>query len=638
MTHREPQRGRLPHRTRGSRQARHGARLGRAGRLPGDARLLHGGAPAARDHRAADRRRAGPPTSRPPSWSAARSPAASRPRHAADDRRASPPTPGSRPRRSPLRGGGRTARATRLAGARPAGRPDGRGDPRARPGLGLASQPARTRRRRDRDPRHPHRAAAGPAPRLTGYDLICLTSANGVHELFERLQPRARRARLAGARVAAIGPGTARALREHGVIADVVPERFVAEGLVEALARHPGAAVPSSRAPRRPATCCPMGCALGARRSMWSRSTRRSPSRSSPSSRRWSRADYLTFTSSSTVRFFLARPARPVSATRLVSIGPVTSATLREHGREPDVEAARHDIDGLLEAIVADAAASRIGDQTLPMARPAVITFLLGLRPRRRLRRRLPRGDRQALPARHGSSTSATACRATTSARARSRWRRRCPICRSACIWRWSIPTSGPSAAPSPCASPTVGVLVGPDNGLLMAAARERGAGSRRLTSRARGSSRADQRDVPRPRHFAPVAAAVADGGSLAAVGEPLDPADLVRLELPVAQMRRRERSSPMSATSTASATCRSTRAMRSWPTRASSSGARCGDRGRPSAASPLRTRGPSPTWGRVSCCSTRTPGAGSQLAVSHGDAAQRLGVAVGDELTIRPQ
>ncbi len=44
---------------------------------------------------------------------------------------------------------------------------------------------------------------------------------------------------LAGARVAAIGPGTASALRSHGVIADVVPERFVAEGLVEALADVP---------------------------------------------------------------------------------------------------------------------------------------------------------------------------------------------------------------------------------------------------------------------------------------------------------------------------------------------------------------------------------------------------------------
>jgi uroporphyrinogen-III synthase len=42
--------------------------------------------------------------------------------------------------------------------------------------------------------------------------------------------------------------------------------------------------------------------------------------------------------------------------TRLVSIGPVTSQALRDRGREPDVEAARHDIDGLVEAIVEDVA------------------------------------------------------------------------------------------------------------------------------------------------------------------------------------------------------------------------------------------------------------------------------------------
>ena len=65
------------------------------------------------------------------------------------------------------------------------------------------------------------------------------------------------------------------------------------------------------------------------------------------------RADYLTFTSSSTVRFFLAS-AQPGPDTRIVSIGPVTSATLRERGLSVDVEATRHDIEGLLEAIVAD--------------------------------------------------------------------------------------------------------------------------------------------------------------------------------------------------------------------------------------------------------------------------------------------
>ncbi len=80
----------------------------------------------------------------------------------------------------------------------------------------------------------------GPLPDVAGYDLVCLTSPNGVRLLFSRLLAAGRDARaLAGARVAAIGPGTAAALREHGVIADVVPERFVAEGLVEALADVP---------------------------------------------------------------------------------------------------------------------------------------------------------------------------------------------------------------------------------------------------------------------------------------------------------------------------------------------------------------------------------------------------------------
>jgi uroporphyrinogen III methyltransferase/synthase len=40
----------------------------------------------------------------------------------------------------------------------------------------------------------------------------------------------------------------------------------------------------------------------------------------------------------------------------LVSIGPVTSETMREHGLEPDVEAQRHDIDGVIQAMVGDAA------------------------------------------------------------------------------------------------------------------------------------------------------------------------------------------------------------------------------------------------------------------------------------------
>jgi uroporphyrinogen III methyltransferase/synthase len=69
-------------------------------------------------------------------------------------------------------------------------------------------------------------------------------------------------------------------------------------------------------------------------------------------------ADCVTFTSSSTVRFFLdaaGGDAGLADGTRIVSIGPVTSAALRDRGLEPHVEAARHDVDGVLDALVADA-------------------------------------------------------------------------------------------------------------------------------------------------------------------------------------------------------------------------------------------------------------------------------------------
>jgi uroporphyrinogen III methyltransferase/synthase len=73
------------------------------------------------------------------------------------------------------------------------------------------------------------------------------------------------------------------------------------------------------------------------------------------------RATYVTFTSSSTVRYLLAAldGATLPEAARVVSIGPVTSATAREHGLRVDVEAERHDLDGLVDALTRDAAARR---------------------------------------------------------------------------------------------------------------------------------------------------------------------------------------------------------------------------------------------------------------------------------------
>jgi uroporphyrinogen III methyltransferase/synthase len=209
-------------------------------------------------------------------------------------------------------------------------------------------------------------AALDPTP----YDLICLTSPNGVEFFFERLAAAGHDARaLAHARVAAIGPGTARALAERGIVADIVPERFVAESLAEALA-----GVQSKRAlvARASAARDVLPDALRARGievDVLALYETVAEPLSEQTLTRARAADYITFTSSSTVRLFLqaaagggehgevaaASDAALSPTTRIASIGPVTSATLREHGLQPDVEARRHDVDGLLEALLNDA-------------------------------------------------------------------------------------------------------------------------------------------------------------------------------------------------------------------------------------------------------------------------------------------
>ena len=62
-------------------------------------------------------------------------------------------------------------------------------------------------------------------------------------------------------------------------------------------------------------------------------------------------ADMITFTSSSTVENFLGLGLAWPQGMRLASIGPITSKTAREHGLTVDVEARRHDIQGLVDAI-----------------------------------------------------------------------------------------------------------------------------------------------------------------------------------------------------------------------------------------------------------------------------------------------
>ena len=197
---------------------------------------------------------------------------------------------------------------------------------------------------------------AAELPELGRYDLICVTSPNGAHELFERIDAAGLDARaLSGRTVAAIGPGTARALAEHGIRADLVPERAVAEGLVAAIADAPVRRALVVRA-REGRELLPEALrARGAEVDVLALYETLAEPLDEQTARAAAAADYVTFTSASTVRFFLAA-AGALDRPRVASIGPATSAALRAAGIEPDVEADPHTPDGLVAALVADAA------------------------------------------------------------------------------------------------------------------------------------------------------------------------------------------------------------------------------------------------------------------------------------------
>jgi uroporphyrinogen III methyltransferase/synthase len=193
------------------------------------------------------------------------------------------------------------------------------------------------------------------------YALICFTSPNGVRLLFEGFGDRDARA-LARATVAAIGPGTAAELARHGIRADVVPERFVAEALVEALApvEVEGRRVLVARAAEARSVLPEALRERGAQVDDVALYETVAEPLTDAQLAGLERATYVTFTSSSTVRFLLQSGARPPAGARIVSIGPVTTATAEENRLTVHVEAERHDIDGLVDALTADAADRRI--------------------------------------------------------------------------------------------------------------------------------------------------------------------------------------------------------------------------------------------------------------------------------------
>ena len=193
----------------------------------------------------------------------------------------------------------------------------------------------------------------------TAYDLFCLTSPNGVRLFFDRLAAAGLDARaLHGARVAAIGPATARALRAHGIVADVRPGRAVAESLVEALGEQPARRALIARA-RVARDVLPEALReRGAEVDVLDLYETVAEPLAAEQLAAIRAADYVTFTSASTVTNLLGAlgdDAAALDGARLASIGPITSDALRREGLEPSFEADPHDVDGLLAALVADA-------------------------------------------------------------------------------------------------------------------------------------------------------------------------------------------------------------------------------------------------------------------------------------------
>ena len=186
------------------------------------------------------------------------------------------------------------------------------------------------------------------ATRLGSFDWVVVTSPNGARRLLAAVTD----GRSFGtAKVAAIGPGTAAELARGNIRADLVPDRFVAEALLEALPPGPGRLLLARAEVARDVL------PDGLRQRGWEvevvdayrtvAATVTDDQRAAVSG-----ADIITFTSSSTVERFLEVVGRDALPPVVACIGPITAATAREHGLAVDVEAPVHTIDGLVAALL----------------------------------------------------------------------------------------------------------------------------------------------------------------------------------------------------------------------------------------------------------------------------------------------
>ncbi|MGH9531042.1 MAG: uroporphyrinogen-III synthase [Terriglobales bacterium] len=197
---------------------------------------------------------------------------------------------------------------------------------------------------------------------VTSYDWLILTSVNGVDGLLARMTRLAVPVRtLRRIRIAAIGPATRREMEAHGLQVQVMPREYVAEAVVRALRRRMrGQRVLLVRAAVARDVIPSELCRAGAQVDVVTAYQTVAPTGSAARIRAalkhaGRRPDYITFTSSSTARNFATMlgtlKRNSLADIKLVSIGPLTSATLREVGLRADLEAKTYTIAGLVKAM-----------------------------------------------------------------------------------------------------------------------------------------------------------------------------------------------------------------------------------------------------------------------------------------------
>jgi len=192
--------------------------------------------------------------------------------------------------------------------------------------------------------------------RLTSYDWLIFTSANGVRFFVERLDASATDLRALRAKICAIGPATRAAVEALHLKVDLMGREYVAEGLLEAFQAHPlegrrvllpRAAVARDLVPVELARRGAQVDVVEAYRTVI-------PEDTAARVAALGRVDWVTFTSSSTVENFVAAAggAAALDGVKVATIGPVTTETARALGVHVSAQARTYTIDGLVEAML----------------------------------------------------------------------------------------------------------------------------------------------------------------------------------------------------------------------------------------------------------------------------------------------